>query len=638
MSIPQSSRESPPPPLPPPRHISGLTAGHDPGWSWGNPPGFGRNQLSEVKPGSSLWGDWPSRKPEKALHDEDQNGLEFARRGSSTSTVKLEHDSDLPMSDGDGSASSGGLDYRSRSARSDYDKQLLSKIGGPNTSKWNGNPHSLTQEGQFGQSPSVIPERRHTGGDSSMSRWSSVSSSGPTSPRNAVMRSAALDQAGIEHVRTRRIGSASTIGTADETASHRGSYDHSVFSDHDFHMDDSGMKDLNINERSPSLTEDLAMAPKAGQKRRADSPQREPTREERSSTSSNSGGNDLFHRRSIKHPQFATRNSPGARLHTHQGSVSSTSSLGARNGSFASSYGLSVASSATSYSSDRLDRFSPGALSPSADPDLGPTSPYATSRSLNPSPRGSLSVSQQQQTTTDSAPSQRSGVPGGDGQSHSRHSSLGKMSGMFICECCPKKPKKFETADELRLHTMEKQYSCAYCKNRFKNKNEAERHQNSLHLRKHSWSCNALTGPEAAFTQPTNPASGVDVCGYCGEEFPTPPDWAVRTDHLNRVHKFMECNQTKKFYRADHFRQHLKHSHAGTSGKWTNMLENACMRDEPPPKERIPSVSSVSSSVAGSSNASGVAGVAAGFMAPPATMTVPGSTKHEVINESHEET
>jgi hypothetical protein len=49
------------------------------------------------------------------------------------------------------------------------------------------------------------------------------------------------------------------------------------------------------------------------------------------------------------------------------------------------------------------------------------------------------------------------------------------------------------------------------------------------------------------------------------------------------VHKFGECNQSKKFFRADHFRQHLKHSHAGTSGKWTNMLENACMKDEPAP-------------------------------------------------------
>ena len=61
-------------------------------------------------------------------------------------------------------------------------------------------------------------------------------------------------------------------------------------------------------------------------------------------------------------------------------------------------------------------------------------------------------------------------------------------------------------------------------------------------------------------------------------------DREVKFQHLVDVHKFRECNHAKKFFRADHFRQHLKHSHAGTSGKWTNMLENACMKDEPLPE------------------------------------------------------
>jgi hypothetical protein len=89
----------------------------------------------------------------------------------------------------------------------------------------------------------------------------------------------------------------------------------------------------------------------------------------------------------------------------------------------------------------------------------------------------------------------------------------------------------------------------------------------------------------------------VDTCGYCGEEFTRTTagqqgidaksalerDREARIQHLVEVHKFTECNHAKKFFRADHFRQHLKHSHAGTSGKWTNMLENACMKDEPNP-------------------------------------------------------
>ena len=110
MSIP-NARESPPPPLPPPRHISELANGRDPGWQWGNSLNIGHNQLSEVKPGSSLLGYW-SKRPEKSVQDEEQNALDFARRGSSTSTIKVEHDADVPMSEGDGSGSAGGLDYR----------------------------------------------------------------------------------------------------------------------------------------------------------------------------------------------------------------------------------------------------------------------------------------------------------------------------------------------------------------------------------------------------------------------------------------------------------------------------------------------------------------------------------------------
>lgn len=144
---------------------------------------------------------------------------------------------------------------------------------------------------------------------------------------------------------------------------------------------------------------------------------------------------------------------------------------------------------------------------------------------------------------------------------------------------------------------MEKQYECNFCGNRFKNKNEAERHQNSLHVRRHSWSCAALSSYDRAFHESTFRPGEADTCGYCGEEFArsgfaagrpdarhaTEQDWDDRIRHLQDVHKFRECNASKKFFRADHFRQHLKHSHAGTSGKWTNMLENACMMEEEPP-------------------------------------------------------
>lgn len=179
-------------------------------------------------------------------------------------------------------------------------------------------------------------------------------------------------------------------------------------------------------------------------------------------------------------------------------------------------------------------------------------------------------------------------------------------------------------------HRNEKQYTCAYCPNRFKNKNEAERHQNSLHLRRHSWSCAALSNIESTFHVSHSNGGATDTCGFCGEEFSNPADWERRREHVVHVHKFAECNQTKKFFRADHFRQHLKHSHAGTSGKWTNMLENACMRDEPPPvpmADRAPSVVGLGSVQAVPT---------ANMMGNGVGISVDGP-KHEVIHEGSQE-
>lgn len=58
--------------------------------------------------------------------------------------------------------------------------------------------------------------------------------------------------------------------------------------------------------------------------------------------------------------------------------------------------------------------------------------------------------------------------------------------------------------------------------------------------------------------------------------------WIARLKHLKDAHKFGECS-TKQFYRADHFRQHLKHSHAAIAGEGTSQLEAACMKEVAPP-------------------------------------------------------
>ncbi|KAI0192339.1 hypothetical protein EV127DRAFT_406866 [Xylaria flabelliformis] len=165
----------------------------------------------------------------------------------------------------------------------------------------------------------------------------------------------------------------------------------------------------------------------------------------------------------------------------------------------------------------------------------------------------------------------------------------------FMCECCPKKPKKFDSAEALSAHEREKQYECSYCGNRFKTKNEAERHQNSLHIRRQSWACSELheAGYIHAFRSSLTAAGDSTICCYCGAEISEASAgddrnllaegiWDARLRHLKDAHKFGECNTSKKFYRADHFRQHLRHSHAAVLGDGTSQLEAVCMKEVAP--------------------------------------------------------
>ncbi|KAI2632127.1 hypothetical protein GGR54DRAFT_19392 [Hypoxylon sp. NC1633] len=369
--------------------------------------------------------------------------------------------------------------------------------------------------------------------------------------------------------RTRRNNSGSLPD--DATVSTHSSYDNQE--DNDFSMEDrSQMEDSLLRSEHQAI----------GQKRRASSPP-----------------GDDFPMQGIpgscsllRHRDGASRSSPTPRLAgIPQGSIPSIPST-TRNGSFASSVSLTTnLSSINSFSGRSPGGLSSGGLSPV---DVISNSPYSIPSSLTHSPRASLARVPHQRNLS----SETRRLASSRKLSDVSKSGISKIpGGFYMCECCPKKPKKFETAEELSTHEAEKQYECSFCGNRFKNKNEAERHQNSLHVRRHSWSCSALllSRYDRAFHESTNRPGEADTCGYCGEDFerhggigrprhPTDQDWEDRLRHLQEVHKFRECNSSKKFYRADHFRQHLKHSHAGTSGKWTNMLENACMLDEEPPQ------------------------------------------------------
>ncbi|KAI6711223.1 hypothetical protein JHW43_006216 [Diplocarpon mali] len=654
MSIP-NAREAPPPPLPPPRHLADIAEGghigQDVAWRWGNSPDEG-----------GVWGrTTPSVAPGSSLHGGGLAGRrgsvdrpELARRTSSNSTVKHLVRRDSYQRD-EGYFSLGTSVWSNQSNHQEsscalpsfssfessvhakyqsdaqaFDKSQIQKLdarreldnktpprclahAGMSSSANEGSPISPTtrlshDHGHPSQrKPScrpVLPGRPGIA-ESPLSRWAEAPVPAAISPRNPYPRFGAptpsdhksfFEADFLDRSHLPRIGrTGSVLSISDETPSvvgkSRGSRDHAASPEHDgdFQMEEAGLRRLQIDESSHRPERDSPCAT-VGQKRRASSPPMEdgPCLYKIGSAS------DLYRRR-----EYGSRASPTPRLPSTSGSVSSTAS--ARNNSYAS--GLSVtASSITSLGS--YGRASPGGISPgglsNAGSDLS-DSPRVASLSSIPSPRGSISRTNHSRGLSETHPLMNSRKLSDSLGGGKQHTPPTTQQGLFMCECCPKKPKKFDSQDKLTAHEAEKQYECAYCRNRFKNKNEAERHQNSLHLRRHSWSCAALSGYAAAFhNSPTRPDEA-DTCGYCGDDFPrsglSPPsmagprvavatdqDWEVRIAHLQDVHKLGECNHTKKFFRADHFRQHLKHSHAGTSGKWTNVLENACMKDEPLPE------------------------------------------------------
>jgi hypothetical protein len=125
---------------------------------------------------------------------------------------------------------------------------------------------------------------------------------------------------------------------------------------------------------------------------------------------------------------------------------------------------------------------------------------------------------------------------------------------------------------------------CTFCPSTFKSEREVERHENSSHLRRQSWSCKTLIDPEAAF----RPLPYEDhMCLYCGTLFSSLySSYEGRARHLTEVHSFRICHLSK-FFEADDFRQHLEHSHAASPNEWSNMLENACMEDEVSLERRV---------------------------------------------------
>lgn len=231
--------------------------------------------------------------------------------------------------------------------------------------------------------------------------------------------------------RTRRQNS----GSVADDASTQGSYEMRD-DDIDFPMEEtSRLHMLNIDDAYRDRERDR------GQKRRASSPPEDgvvPL------------ATDMFRRRDMN---GLSRGSPTPRLTPiPQSSVSSVSSTGRS----ATSYScMTTASSITSMGS--FDRRSPNGPSP-----ISPDSPYTASVSLGGLSRRAsngrgVAVQQPHQSTLSelSAPAQgnralASPRRAGDPPKPNGGLLAAKMQGFFMCECCPKKPKKFETQEELR--------------------------------------------------------------------------------------------------------------------------------------------------------------------------------------------
>lgn len=233
-----------------------------------------------------------------------------------------------------------------------------------------------------------------------------------------------------------RSGSSSVMSVGDEASSitsrSRENYDQRLSPDHDvdFPMEETGLRRLYIDEYS-ARPDAYSLGATAGQKRRASSP---PVEDGPSLHTVGSVG-DLFRRR-----EPGSRNSPAPRFHSTSGSVSSTTS-GPRNNSYASSTLSIAASSMTSISS--YGRLSPGGISPGAS-DIS-DSPYVTALSLNPSPRAS--THQRQLSETRPLITSRKMT---DNVNQGKSNTAPKIQGIFMCECCPKKPKKFDSQEELK--------------------------------------------------------------------------------------------------------------------------------------------------------------------------------------------
>ncbi len=219
--------------------------------------------------------------------------------------------------------------------------------------------------------------------------------------------------------------------------SHCGSYDQVVFTDADSEYqaeDSSGLRDLNLSDPHRQLKR---QASRQGLKRRALSPPAEVARDDKA----HAYPAELFQKLSSSNNPARSPTS-NYRAQPAYGSVSSTASS-LRQNSYTSSFAPSLAgSSLTSISS--YDRHSPSDPShshtfiTSAPPVSSPATAIALSRKayLQQSPQETQAISRKMSIHT--------------AVNEPRPPTATRIGSYWMCDCCPKKPKKFGSEEELR--------------------------------------------------------------------------------------------------------------------------------------------------------------------------------------------
>lgn len=351
-----------------------------------------------------------------------------------------------------------------------YDKHLLSKIGKPSSpprrrpSESEDGSSLLAQRRQsmnardLGLSPLSATDSAPTSADH-ISRWmTSPTTSAGMSPalrqpwRDSGMdyRSPSVDDSAPPSIvdqdffprlreNSRHLVSGNENLLSHAKRSNRGSYDQAMFTDPetDLSLEDNGtFRKLSLGDTRSSLATRQKSSTKPGMKRRALSPPTDMVRDDKLPAHSSEP-----HHRVTSH--FVAR-SPNSQ-YSKYGSVSSTTSS-VRPESYASS-GLSAAgSSMTSISS--FPGHSPARLSPSleAPQDSSYVAPVAPSKpvlSITTSKPTSDRASYEEAAPPPTASKMSIQLPGDEFRPT-------RLTGHYICDCCPKKPKKFDTENELK--------------------------------------------------------------------------------------------------------------------------------------------------------------------------------------------